>query len=245
MPEEIRNGSNGNAEEQEIKNEADIEAADGESPEPTYADADEGVEAESEPDDEAEDDNEESDDKSAAKPSLRSEIFEWVEMFALYFAVGITVLLVFFRHCPVSGDSMLPTLVNGDMLIVTSFLYTPEQGDIIVCQSPTYTLDSPLVKRIIATEGQTVTIDYKSWTVTVDGVTLDEDYINYIPGVKMLGTDYLPESFTVPEGKVFVMGDNRNDSLDSRSSTVGFIDERYIVGKVAVRIYPFSEFKIF
>ncbi len=185
--------------------------------------------------------------------STFSKAFEWVEMFAVYFAIGLFIILMFFRHSPVVGTSMVPTLSNGDVLIVSQFMYTPKAGDIVVCQSETYGLETPLVKRVIAVGGQTVRIDYENWSVTVDGVTLNEDYINrpvtpdiegYIP-TSMKSSDWLPSEFTVPEGYVFVMGDNRNGSTDSRSSSVGFIDERYVMGKVAVKILPFKDFKIY
>ena len=172
------------------------------------------------------------------KPSTLRNVFEWVEMFAVYFAVGIAVLMLFFRHCPVNGESMMHTLKHRDMLILSTFNYTPENGDIIVCQSENYGLERPLVKRVIASGGQTVKIDYEKWTVTVDGVTLTEDYIWKREGKPMNPSDYLPEEFTVPEGQIFVMGDNRNNSKDSRSSEIGFIDERYVVGKVWIRITP-------
>lgn len=183
-------------------------------------------------------------EENGAAPDAFSRFFEWVEAFALYFAIGLVLILLFFRHSPVVGTSMVPTLGNGDMLIVSTFNYKPRTGDIIVCQSESYGLETPLVKRIIATEGQTVTIDYENWTVTVDGTVLREDYINKVPSA-MKPSDYLSDTFTVPEGCVFVMGDNRNGSVDSRSSAVGFIDERYILGRVAVRLFPLSDFKIF
>lgn len=184
-------------------------------------------------------------ENSEGTPTSRftvADAFEWVEMFAVYFAIGVAVLLLLFRHCPVNGESMRDTLQNGDLLIVSLLGYTPEGGDIIVCQSETYGLDRPLVKRVIATAGQTVSIDYTDWTVTVDGEALEEDYILKREGFDMLRSNYLPETFTVPEGKVFVMGDNRNNSKDSRSSEIGFIDERYILGKVVLRLLPFSKF---
>ena len=179
-----------------------------------------------------------------AKPCRFSRFFEWIELFVLCFAAGLMLLLLFFRHSPVIGTSMYPTLSEGDILIVSTFNYTPENGDIIVCQSETYGLDTPLVKRVIATEGQTVTIDYESWTVTVDGVKLDEGYINKA-NVPMNPSNYLPNTFTVPENQIFVMGDNRNGSSDSRDERIGFIDERYVLGKVSMRLLPFSDFKIF
>lgn len=174
-----------------------------------------------------------------------SRAFEWVETFAVYFAIGLFLILAFFRHSPVIGTSMVPTLSNGDVLIVSKLAYTPKAGDIVVCQSEIYGLDTPLVKRVIATSGQTVKIDYENWTVTVDGVTLDEDYINRQSNVSMRGSDYLPTEFTVKEGYIFVMGDNRNGSTDSRSSSVGLIDERYVMGKVTLKIFPLKDFKIY
>ncbi len=174
-----------------------------------------------------------------------ADAFEWVEMFAVYFAIGVAVLVLLFRHCPVNGESMMGTLKNGDVLIVSVLGYTPSGGDIIVCQSESYGLDRPLVKRVIATSGQTVSIDYTEWKVTVDGVELDEDYVLKREGFDMLRSNYLDGTFTVPEGTVFVMGDNRNNSKDSRSSDIGFIDERYILGRVVLRLLPISEFTVF
>lgn len=186
----------------------------------------------------------ESPENEPNKPCRFSRIFEWVEMFTICFAAGILLLTVFFKHSPVIGGSMYPTLKEGDVLIVSTFNYTPKVNDIIVCQSENYGLDTPLVKRIIAVEGQTVTIDYESWTVTVDGAELSEDYINKL-SVPMNPSNHLPETFTVPENHVFVMGDNRNGSTDSRDARIGFIDERYILGKVSLRFAPLSEFKFF
>ncbi len=198
----------------------------------------------------AEDDLEKSEaeesDKEEKKPPFFDSVFNWIELFSIYFSIGILVILCLFGHSYVDGDSMMETLHDNDILLFSKLPYTPEYGDIIVCQSTeSYGLEKPLVKRVIATSGQEVTIDYVNWKVTVDGVTLDEEYIRFEEGKIMNPSNYLFETFTVPDGKVFVMGDNRNYSLDSRSAVIGFIDERYILGRVTVRLYPFSDFEIF
>jgi signal peptidase I len=138
---------------------------------------------------------------------------------------------------------MTNTLQHGEKLLVLELFYTPKQGDIIVCQDdcPQLGFDNPIVKRVIATEGQTITMDPETWTVTVDGIPLEEDYVLYYPGRPMGDWDY-GESYTVPEGYVFVMGDNRTGSWDSRDDAIGPIDERYIIGKVIFRFAPFDSF---
>ncbi len=175
------------------------------------------------------------------KQSLAADIYDWLEIFAVSIAAVFVVFAFIARIAVVDGTSMTNTLQHGDKLIVSELFYTPKQGDIIVCQSEFFGFNQPLVKRIIATEGQTISIDTETWTVTVDGTPLEEDYVRYIQGQNMRGWDY-GESYTVPEGHVFVMGDNRNDSWDSRDSQVGPIDNRYIIGKVLLRILPLSEF---
>ncbi len=170
--------------------------------------------------------------------------FDWIELIAIYFSIGILIILCFFRHSPVIGSSMENTLHQNDIMIISIFNYTPKQGDIIVCQSETYGLDKPLVKRVIALAGQEVSIDYENWSVTVDGTKLDEAYVNFESDT-MHPSDYLPNTFTVPEGHIFVMGDNRNYSSDSRSSSIGFIDERYVLGKVKLKLLPISDFEYY
>ena len=151
--------------------------------------------------------------------------------------VFVTILFVFvIRLVGVDGTSMVPTLQNGDMLTLESnFLYEPKVGDIIVLKAPGYEA-GPLVKRLIAMEGQTVDIDFLTGEVWVDGVLLDEPYIN-TPTTRYEGTDF---PITVPEGCVFVMGDNRNGSTDSRDPMIGCVNKRYVLGKALQIIYPFN-----
>lgn len=186
--------------------------------------------------------DEKEEQSSPSKPFL-SELYDWLEIFAVSVAAVFVIFAFVARIAVVDGPSMQNTLHNGDKLLVWELFYTPKQGDVVVCQSERYGLDKPLVKRVIATEGQTVTIDRETWTVYVDGIPLKEDYVLRVNTQSMIGWDY-EDSYTVPEGNVFVMGDNRNDSLDSRSYRIGPIDERYIIGKVIFRFYPLSDFGV-
>ncbi len=180
--------------------------------------------------------------------------FDYVEIFA--FSI-LTVLLIFtfcFRLCRVDGGSMNHTLEHGEMLITTNLFYEPEQGDIIVFHLSNDYFRQPLVKRVIATEGQRVEINFSTGEVKVDGVILREDYIFVDGGAYDIRSEFDRQYLvtaedgsvrfiaTVPEGKVFAMGDNRNHSTDSRAVSVGFVDESCILGKALVRISPFSLF---
>lgn len=178
--------------------------------------------------------------------AVAREIYTWVETFAVTLLVLLLAVTFLGRYAPVDGGSMNFTLRHEDFVVLSGLGYTPKQGDIVVVQSKDYGYDKPLVKRVIATGGQTVTLDYENWEVTVDGVLLDEPYIYYRPYEWMEdGTMYSEEptkTFTVPQGKIFVMGDNRNDSLDSRYAAIGYIDERLVIGRVLYRILPLSAF---
>ena len=173
------------------------------------------------------------------KFDLMSELFDWLEVFVLSISLVFILFTFFFRVAIVDGPSMKDTLHHGETLVVSELFYQPKQGDVVVFQSPKMGYGEPLVKRIIATEGQTVEIDFDNWTVYVDGEAIDEPYVRRVTA-PMIGWSY-GDSITVPEGCVFVMGDNRNQSTDSRSSLIGAVDERYIIGKVVFRFYPFSE----
>ena len=159
----------------------------------------------------------------------------------VYILAAITLVFVFvIRLEGVSGPSMTPTLLDGEyMALLSNFISRDyEQGDIVVATVPTFDDARPIVKRVIATAGQTVDIDFSNGEVRVDGVLLEEPYINE-PTLTDFdsGLDY---PVTVPEGCVFLMGDNRNHSADSRYAPIGCVNTDYILGKVILRIFPFS-----
>ena len=132
---------------------------------------------------------------------------------------------------------MKPTLHNRDWMVISNLFYQPKQGDIVVLTKRQF-MEQPIVKRVIAVGGQTVDIDFDTGEVTVDGVVLDEPYI-----AEKTHRQY-DVSFPakVPENCIFVMGDNRNHSSDSRVSTLGMVDKRYILGRLLIRIFPLNQF---
>lgn len=171
--------------------------------------------------------------------SFKTEVFEWLENIVLSLIAVILVFTFMFRIVGVDGISMVPTLQNKDRVIISHLFYEPKREDIVVVTQPTE-VNEPLIKRIIALEGQTVDINFSTGEVFVDGEVLNEPYINELTTREETCDINLP--VTVPQGKVFVMGDNRNSSKDSRDSGVGMIDEGYILGKVVLRIFPFESF---
>jgi signal peptidase I len=164
------------------------------------------------------------------------ELYEWLE--AVLTALMLVIIVMIFFLCPadVDGGSMEPTLHDGDRLVFTDIGFTPSQGDIVIVDSEG--LGKFIVKRVIATAGQTLDIDFATGKVTVDGVVLEENYINSETHRDEGGQTY---PLVVPENCVFVMGDNRDNSTDSRDSRVGFIDDSDIYGKVIFRVYPFTK----
>ncbi len=176
------------------------------------------------------------DAKDAPQGRFHSELFDWGEALLISLATVILIFVFGVRIIGVEGHSMEPTLQDSNQLLVSNLFYTPEKGDIVILTKDSF-MTSPIVKRVIATEGDTIDIDFDEGTVTVNGEVLEEDYI-LEPTYTQLDTDF-PQ--TVPEGCVFVMGDNRNGSTDSRYSELGMVDTRYIIGKVLLRIYPLNE----
>lgn len=167
--------------------------------------------------------------------TTRGEIYDRMQSLVFALIICIIVFVFIFRIVDVSGDSMNPTLLHGDKLVVSDVFYKPKQGDIVIFRKDEYKAEA-LVKRVIATEGQTIEIDFDRGRVYVDGELLDEPYIAE-PTHNQL--DFQGPQ-TVPEGCVFVMGDNRNASSDSRRAQIGMVDERLIVGKVLLRVFPFD-----
>lgn len=181
---------------------------------------------------------------STSKRVMRA-VFDYAETFAYALLTMMILFLFVFRLVTVDGISMLETLHDGDRLIVSGMFYTPKTGDIVVIQPDSHRLsDEPIIKRVIAVGGQTVRIDYEKWEVYVDGVKLDEPYIEpmrqrYWANSGMLtGALKYRVEFVVAEGKVFCMGDNRNNSKDSRSAEYGEMSANRILGRVVFRISP-------
>ena len=151
----------------------------------------------------------------------------------------LIIMTFFVRQVTVSGSSMQDTLQDNDRLLVSCFNYKPQNGDIVVVTHGK-NLDEPIIKRVIATEGQRLSINYEEGEVVVDGVLLNEDYIKGNT-IAVPNSSIIPD--VIPEGYVFVMGDNREHSLDSRSSRVDLIPVENIIGKAFVRIFPIGNFK--
>ena len=168
----------------------------------------------------------------------RKNIYDWIQCLASALIVRVVLFIFFIRVIDVKGTSMYPTLNNQDKMLVSDVFYRPKAGDIVVFKKDQYDPDKALVKRVIATEGQEINIDFDKGIVYVDGEPLEEDYINELTTTKL---DFIGPQ-TVPEGCVFVMGDNRNMSTDSRKSEIGMVDNRLIIGKVYCVIFPLSSF---
>lgn len=164
------------------------------------------------------------------------DLYEWVQSLVGSVLVVVAIFTFVIRMMGVDGHSMLNTLQHGDrLLVVNSLLYHDyKYGDIVILRKNGVFDDDPIVKRVIAVEGQTVDIDFTEGIVYVDGEVLEEDYIRE-PTYVAEGTEF---PLTVPEGSIFVMGDNRNGSSDSRDYRLGTVDTRYVIGKAAFLIYP-------
>ena len=164
-------------------------------------------------------------------------VFEVFEAIIGALVVITIIFTFFFRVFKVDGPSMKPTLQHNDRVIVSTVGYEPEKGDVVVI-SETADLDEPIVKRVIAVSGDTVDINFTTGVVTVNGT--EENYTDELTAQQF----DIAFPITVPEGTVFVLGDNRANSLDSRSTRVGCVDERFIVGKVLGRVFPLGDWTV-
>ncbi len=172
------------------------------------------------------------------KKSMGREIYEWVQAIVIAVVLALIVRNFLFTVVRVDGQSMEPTLQHNDRMIVWRLGYEPENGDIVIFNPPGYEKNVYWVKRVIATEGQSVKIDYDENSVYVDGEKLDEDYL----GEAMINQNTITE-LEVPEGCVFVLGDNRNHSTDGR--IIGPVSTDHIVGEAVLRFWPFTKIDTF
>ena len=168
-------------------------------------------------------------------------LFEWAGAIFTALIVVLLILTFFVRQVTVSGGSMNDTLKNDDRLLVTNFMYTPKNGDIVIISHGS-SYSEPIVKRVIAVGGQRLDINYDTNEVIVDGVVQYEPYIK--GKTRQLSNSVSLEDYNniIPEGYVFVMGDNREGSLDSRSKDIGLIPVSNVIGKAQLRIIPFDTF---
>ena len=182
-------------------------------------------------------DNEVDTKKKVKQSNEKLNIFEIFEAIIAAFFVITLIFTFVFRVFSVDGPSMKPTLQDGDKVVVSTIGYKAQKGDIVVLSS-TEGLKKPIIKRVIAVAGDTVDINFTTGVVTVNGT--EEHYTDE------LTTQQFDVAFpvTVPEGTVFVLGDNRGVSLDSRSTQVGCVDERLIVGKVLFRFFPLGNWTV-
>lgn len=170
----------------------------------------------------------------------RREIYDWIQCLISALIICVLVFVFFIRVIDVVGTSMLPTLQHGNKMLVSGFLYKPKQGDIVVFKTDSYDPDKALVKRVIAVGGDDINIDFDNGIVYVNGEPIDEPYINELTKTKL---DFIGPK-EVPEGCVFVMGDNRNASTDSRDSRISMVDSRLILGKVYFVLFPLDDFRL-
>ena len=186
-------------------------------------------------------------DKNKKKKSnICRDIFDWLDIIISAMLAVVVIFTFAFRVATIEGDSMKNTFYEGQKVIITNWFYQPKFGDVVVVSrnaenNASASAEGPIIKRVIATEGQQVNIDFEKGIVYVDGVALDEPYTRTPTNLK---SDVVFPVY-VPEGHIFCLGDNRNESLDSRSSRIGnggMIDTRYVLGKVVMRIWPVDTF---
>ncbi len=168
----------------------------------------------------------------------RREAYDWIQSLISALLICVLVFVFVLRIMDVHGTSMFPTLNNGDKVLVSDLFYEPARGDIVVFKKDSYDDNKALVKRVVAVAGDVVNIDFEKGVVYVNGEALEEDYIDVLTTTKI---DFIGPQ-TVPDNCLFVMGDNRNASTDSRDKRIGMVDKRLVIGKVLLVVYPFESF---
>ena len=176
--------------------------------------------------------------------SWQQELFGELKVLVVVLTATILIFHFLTQLIVVVGSSMYPTLYDGDLVLAWRLNYQPETGDVVIVHKETDVIHENIVKRVIATGGQTVELDYDQNAVYVDGVRLEEGYINLEEADPMeVRGDVV--SIDVPEGSIFVMGDNRNHSTDSRFTVeLGIVDEGYIIGNGLFVFFPFNHLKL-
>ncbi len=169
--------------------------------------------------------------------SMRVDLYEWIQSLMTALVICMAIFIFIIRVIDVSGSSMFPTLHDGDKMLVSNLFYTPHAGDVVVFKTDRYDPERALVKRVIATEGQEISIDFDRGIVYIDGLPVEEDYIAELTKTKL---DFIGPQ-TVPEGCMFVMGDNRNASTDSRKKEIGMVDQRMLLGRAYYVVFPLSD----
>ena len=177
-------------------------------------------------------------DKPSPEVRARREAYDWIQSLISALLICVLVFVFVMRVMDVHGTSMFPTLNNGDKVLVSDLFYEPERGDIVVFKKDSYDDNKALVKRVIAVAGDVVNIDFERGVVYVNGEPAEEEYIDVLTTTKI---DFIGPQ-TVPENCLFVMGDNRNASTDSRDKRIGMVDKRLVIGKVLLVVYPFNSF---
>lgn len=157
----------------------------------------------------------------------------------IFVFVFMSVIFTFImRDANVVGNSMLDTLHSDDKILMTNFMYKPKCGDIVAINAENQ-IEKRIIKRVIATEGQTLVVDYSKNAVYVDGIQIDEPYVSSITREP---SNPLQIPYVIPEGYIFVMGDNRIISLDSRDKSIGLVSVNDVIGKAQFIVYPFDRF---
>lgn len=166
-------------------------------------------------------------------------VFDIFKTVIFLFAIISIIFTFFIRDVTIDGESMKDTLFDGDKVVLTNFLYTPKVGDIVAIDADQQ-IGKIIIKRVIAAEGQTIKIDYDNNRVIVDGIVLNEEYVASNTIKPTVGWE-IPE--VIPDGYIFVMGDNRSVSLDSRSGSIQLIPKNMVIGKAQIVLYPIDHIK--